>query len=312
MNFLKSILILLICFFLILFFSCEIKNQENIDSPPWVKEELYTSTNLNDVFFLNEDYGWIVGDNGTIFKYYEQRWHFTEPDVSDNLRAVHIVDYDNTWVIGDNGTILNYRADTFIRYNSPITVKLIDIHMLDSITGWIVGGKGTILEYYNDEWVDIGFPNIRKLSIFLTQIDFYNDSNGIIVGDAQTIIRFRNGWQDVSPPENTQMYRSVCMVDTNVFFIGSFFAAAGDYCIGISYFPGDINLYSKSGTANHITSIKVRNNSGWAVGRTGDILKYDCSTFDFYKTIDSPLNSMFLVNDTLGWIVGGAGTLLKL
>ena len=308
----KSILTLMICSFLMLFLSCEIKKQEIIDSPPWVREELYTSANLHDVFFLNEDYGWIVGDNGTIFKYYENRWHFAEPGISDNLRHVHIIDYNNTWVIGDNGNILNYRADTCIRYKSPTTHKLNDIYMMDSTTGWIIANNGIMLEFANNEWIKYKIPNAPDdFKNNLNQIYFYNDLNGMIVGDYRTIIKYRHEWQYVQSGNIPDFYTSICLTDTNDYFLG--WVELGHWSIMSSgiYSTQHGSVYHNE-SAVWITSIDVKDNYGWAIiGNLGKILKFNGTRFNLYKTIECPLSSMFLLNDTSGWIVGGSGTLLK-
>lgn len=309
----KYILILIILPILILFSSCEIKEQEITESQPWITEELYTSTNLHDVFFLNDEYGWIVGDNGTIFKFAEQRWHRVLVDISDNLSDVHIVDYDNTWIIGDNSTILNFRADTFTRYSCPISQTLNDIYMIDSTIGWIIGTNGTMLEFANDEWIIYNIPGAPDdlRNVHLNQIYFYNDSNGIIVGDYRTIIKYRREWQHIQTGNIPEFYTSICLTDINNYFLG--WVELGHPSIMSS------GIYStQHGSVYHndnavwITSIEVKDNNGWAIiGQSGKILKFNGTRFNLYKTIEHPLGSMFMLNDTLGWIVGGGGTLLK-
>jgi photosystem II stability/assembly factor-like uncharacterized protein len=49
----------------------------------WVQEPAITSNDLHDVFFISENLGWAVGNNGTILRFGNSSISVSEPDVED-------------------------------------------------------------------------------------------------------------------------------------------------------------------------------------------------------------------------------------
>lgn len=295
--------------FVLVLFSVSLRSQA------WIEENINTTRNLNDVFFLNSENGVLVGDSGTLFKFYDQSWHEINTEVAENFIAVHMVDTNNIWIAGRNGLIINYKDDSLINYASPTSYNFSDIFMLDDTNGWIIGEEGTILQFVNDEWI---INNDVNVSTDLKQIDFFNDTIGLIAGSLHTILEYNDGWQDASfPYGKTVLYTSVCIADTNHYFFGNFQGLPGGIVTNgiVSWeFPGSNGtyVYSNHENGNGIIAIKVRNDKGWAICGWGDVLRYNGSTFELFQEINSGLKSLAFINDSSGWIVGNQGYLLKL
>lgn len=80
--------------------------------------------NLTDIYFINENTGYIVGYNGKIFKTTDggNSW-IQEPQLIDNhLNAVFFVSENLGWAVGDFGTILRYWIDDTGLKNPPMAL----------------------------------------------------------------------------------------------------------------------------------------------------------------------------------------------
>ena len=64
----------------------------------------------NDIFFLNEIYGWIVGAGGTVYKTENggNTWLRESTGLFSDLNAIHMVNTSTGWVVGEEGVILTY------------------------------------------------------------------------------------------------------------------------------------------------------------------------------------------------------------
>ena len=78
----------------------------------WQRQESYTGNFLDDVFFISETEGWIVGKEGLVLhtKDSGQNWRPQHTNTKTDLKAIYISSKDSGWVVGQNGTILRYEA----------------------------------------------------------------------------------------------------------------------------------------------------------------------------------------------------------
>jgi len=116
----RVILILFYALFFLLFFPA------NFSLSQWVKQNSGTTAHLGDVFFINENYGWAIGNNAVI---------------------IHTKDGGNTWVT----------------QHSPVSnVRLFKVHFINESVGFIAGEK-TILKTTNsgELWYELntGVPH---------------------------------------------------------------------------------------------------------------------------------------------------------
>ena len=78
----------------------------------WQRQESHTANFLDDVFFISETEGWIVGKEGLVLhtKDSGQNWRPQRTDTRTDLKAIYVSNSNSGWVVGQNGTILRYEA----------------------------------------------------------------------------------------------------------------------------------------------------------------------------------------------------------
>lgn len=247
-----------------------------------IQDHFPEGTYLNDVYFVNDTIGWVVGFEGTIFKTTNagQSW------MDQSVRSANLIFYDVFFVDRDNGWIAGYFYVDLGGYWGVI------YHTSDGGENWNEqlheGGYGAIFGIFftdtlNGVAVDSGWPGILKTN------------NG---GDEWNVY-----------PSNWYSLNSVFFINDTLGWIGGWES--------IKYTnDGGENWYIQSTLPNidikdvHFTDV----NKGWAVG---EILNNE--TGIFYKTInggnawnetevfDNPLNGVFFVNSNYGWTVGDNG-----
>ena len=81
----------------------------------WQRQESHTRNFLDDVFFISETEGWIVGKEGLVLHTKDggQNWRPQHTDTRTDLKAIHVSTTDSGWAVGQNGTILRYEAVPF-------------------------------------------------------------------------------------------------------------------------------------------------------------------------------------------------------
>jgi photosystem II stability/assembly factor-like uncharacterized protein len=68
----------------------------------------YDEVPLHDVFFIDSNIGWAVGDAGAIFHTTNggNNWHAQESKTLKHLRGVHFTDVNNRRAVRVSGTLL--------------------------------------------------------------------------------------------------------------------------------------------------------------------------------------------------------------
>lgn len=118
----------------------------------WITQQVPSTSNLNSIHFLNENYGWIVGDKGTMLFNCDSVWmHY--PALTDaNLYGVFFNDISDGWAVGSHGTILHYNGLEWGYFPSPTKETLYSLTFRDPNHGLAVGEHGTLLYYEKGKW----------------------------------------------------------------------------------------------------------------------------------------------------------------
>jgi len=132
----------------------------------WQKQEVKDAegvlieSNLNDVFFSDEQTGWIVGADGLILQTTDtgKTWQQVDIESEEELHSVYFAPKTQIgWAVGTYGTIL-YTSDngkTWQKQSPPIhkvsqksiTFDLLSVCAFGPSDCWIAGKWGTILRY---------------------------------------------------------------------------------------------------------------------------------------------------------------------
>ncbi len=157
----------------------------------WQRKFVETTANLNSVTFFEGN--WIVGDNGTILKdFYPLDFNCTQ-----NLNKIKFsFSYNYGYIVGDSGTIIScpyYGVNpslTLINSNTNVNLHDIAYTNNDSIV-IIVGDSGTILL---SSTKNVNFKIVSNLKNYdLTSVSFTQHGNGWAVGSSGTILKTTDG-----------------------------------------------------------------------------------------------------------------------
>jgi len=121
--------------------------------------------NLYDVYFINDDIGWIVGDYGIVLTTEDggENWNLRRGGQFPMLFGVYFADNNNGWAVGQNGLLLNSSdgGRSWETVTVPTNVSLHKIY-LSGLQGIIIGDQSTILETFNGgkDWtlLDLHIP----------------------------------------------------------------------------------------------------------------------------------------------------------
>ena len=291
--------------------------------------QLITPDQMRDIFFIDENTGWAVGDNG-IRKTTNGgiNWQVFSGWINNFLASVYFINHDIGWVVGANNPINNplilhttnggqnwYVQDC----QYTLYMLLFSIFFIDQNTGWTLGIDGPIFKTTNG-----GINWIIQLNVKdnLRSIYFINQNTGWVGGDDSTwnglIMKTINGGSNWSI-QYYDIYSSL----SSVYFVNS----VTGWSVGTTVSLGGIVLKTTNGGINWFTQfLSYENNylnsvqfinqdTGWVVGYDdhytyeGTIMKTtNGGTNWFYQPSNTffILNSLYFIDDKTGWIVGGS------
>jgi photosystem II stability/assembly factor-like uncharacterized protein len=115
----------------------------------WQNQAGAGGLDLNSVFFLDDQEGWIAAQNSTVFHTADggATWTSRSAGIVGGREGIHFIDSNEGWAVGNAGTIfhttnggLNWVAEA-----SPTTNELRDVFFVGAASGWAVGAGGTIV-----------------------------------------------------------------------------------------------------------------------------------------------------------------------
>jgi len=225
---------------------------------------------LNAIFFLNEQLGWAVGDNGAIVHTSDggASWEEQSTGLPNNMNDIHFETESRGWICCDSGVVLStFDGTNWIPSETGFSDDLNGISLASTSHGWTVGNGSLILKTGNG-----GFNWVQQTCPFtgtVTGVDAITPQIAFATGTSGEIIRTLDGDNWASTPTGVT-------VDMNGV---SFVSESTGWAVG-----------------NHGTILKtVNGGDSWIEqesGVTGDLL--GVSFFD----------------ETHGWIVGEEGIVL--
>jgi photosystem II stability/assembly factor-like uncharacterized protein len=285
-----------------------------IYSQGWLVQQSNTSENLNCVFFINENVGWIVGSNGTIIHTTNkvENWNVKPSPVMKDLYSVYFMTDTDGIIVGEDGVVLktsNGGSSWDINYIDISTYH--SIFMVSEEIGWIVGDNNAIKKTTDGgiSWINQDFSSTVNFSF--RDVHFIDSSIGWIAGHGileGIILRTTNGGISWDHFGGGPFFNSIKIISD------LFGQAVGEYGLvmetsngGITWFPqhdfGDDNLLS----------VYYRDEvTGWVSGENGLIAKTLNKGEEWIiqnSATAEQLNSITFYGE-FGWVVGNSGTIM--
>lgn len=254
----------------------------------WTKQPLNTNDNVNEIYFRNEDNGYLlVGKHIFITNDGGKSWRENQAiksiDFSGRIPEFLSVRFSGKkkgWIVGSinnqdeeviDGLVLQTQdsGETWTKVTVPSgKIELFHVDFVNDETGWIVGDKGTILSTRDggQTWA----KQNSGVDVSLSNVDFRDSNNGVIVGGRGTILRTENGgatWEKIASPVNKKFFRVNFINDKQGFIVGVGGTILRTEDKGKSWTK--INTQTTEALYGLFTDKKI----SWAVGEKGLMLK---------------------------------------
>lgn len=191
-------------------------------------DEPFINLNWLDVHFLNNDFGFVSGEEGRIKRTTNGGvdWEFRESNVSTTLNAIQVVNQNLIFAAGFEGALTKSTdgGDTWSPIATGTNETILDVLFIDEMEGYIVGSKSMLLKT-TDGGASWEQQNSRFNNNNIQQIEAFDRDNLIICGNAGNIARTTNGgqsWKKQATPFGNELY-SISFSDT-----------LHGYCVGVS------------------------------------------------------------------------------
>ncbi|MDZ7335602.1 MAG: YCF48-related protein [candidate division KSB1 bacterium] len=283
----------------------------------WEKVNIDTEQKymLADIFFIDDQQGWIVGGNGSnggssIILHTTDGgnyWQFQRAPTLNHLTSVFFKDEVHGWITGAHGTLLsteNGGVDWHLAVKATSNA-LIAVSFVDKEHGWAIGTSTLI------HTKDGGTTWVSCDTLEGNDIVFVDRHKGWFVHAAKGIYHTEDGgntWQ--------------LQYGIKGFYRISFADSLHGWAISSDSAGADI-LHTQDGGKSWLHQFRLPSPSmqsiffanslmGWAVGDSGVIYHTDDGgkSWKFqHEGIKGEyiLNDVFFVNDSTGWVVGGTG-----
>lgn len=237
----------------------------------WDVQELNVENIIGDIIFLDQNYGFVSGGGGLIWKTSDggDNWVTSNTPTTQDLPSIFLIDNDNGWACGDSGTVLHTSdgGDTWVSQTSNVTFDLSAVYFVSTDSGWVVGNGGTIL--FTSDGGDNWLPQITPDFSGYKDIYFIDNNEGWACGDLGTILHTTNSgnnWDQLSTGLAIE-YHSISFC-----ICGQGWIAGNNGSILYSS-DGITWVNQLSGTNANLQSIfMITLDKGWAVGHDGVLL----------------------------------------
>ncbi len=273
----------------------------------WDILSIGTTEELNDVYFADHNYGWIVG-YGLIYHTSDGGVTWIEQDmpVPLNCEAVFFINESEGWVVGSNYVIL-HTADggTFWEeQDSGMGTEygwLMSVFFIDENLGWTCGWSNVLLKTTDggESWIDISPAGNGILS----SVFFIDNSIGWATGSGSVLKSTNggNGWTIVA--SDLQGTGSIYFSDLQNGWM------CGGYGIISQTFDGGFTWeLMNTGTAISLYNMHIpAQGTGYAVGGFGKILSYNEDIDAWEALTDGYFNKwseLFFIDENEGWAAG--------
>lgn len=176
-------------------------------------------TTWNDVFFVSENEGYAVNENGSIARFQNGRWALLSDQNRQPLKSVWAT-AGVVWAVGVGGTIVQVVGTTFTdRTPSPAPPNLLGVSGTGPNDVWFVGTSGSVLRW---DGTSIR-PFLTGVTQTLNAVYAASPTSAYAVGNFGRILRFNGvGWSLVAEPSgnNGGYFSAIAGLSASDFVVG--------------------------------------------------------------------------------------------
>jgi len=251
----------------------------------WTRQNLNTLAWLQDVYFLDERTGWIVGSGGTYLATTDGgvTWKKEKNFTGDTIRQVYFTDEQTGWLLCERDL---YTLGT----NSPS-------YLLKTINGGVY-------------WERIEFADSQRKRV--TRFFFTKNGAGLAIGEGGALFAVTNDkkiWKRMPSPVRYLMSDGIFTDDSNGTIVGAGGSILFTDDAGLSWTKASVI----GGAETKLNAVFfVNQKTGWTVGSGGKVFQtVNGKTWREQKTnVAVDLTDVFFSNTAEGWAVGNEGTIL--
>lgn len=277
----------------------------------WFQLNNWTMDYFYSTFFVDQNTGWIVGQNGGIYKTQDGgiTWEVQLSGVTTNLYSVFFISPNIGWVVGSASIILKTTdgGSNWIPQYTSVNTWFNEAFFINNTEGWLVGGNGTFL--FTVDGGETWQQKQTNTSNFLNSVYFINSNYGFVVGGGGTIFHTTDGgdsWIDLSLSTYTKLNCIRFASESIGWIVGEALFKTNDS--GKSWLP---ILKSHKGSMSEIDCIDSLN--AW-IATDGHYLRTTNGGTDWITQENPSLRSQYSIcfaDENNGWSVGNNGTILK-
>jgi photosystem II stability/assembly factor-like uncharacterized protein len=284
------------------------------------------TSDLNTVFFISSDKGWVGGDGGYLSLTVNggTTWTKQSANTTENINEVYFRNNENGYILAGKKVFATTNGSSWIEQKVLSASNFIEtepefysIRFADKKHGWIVGSISKDNEIIDSlviqtedggsVWKKITVPTKDEL----IHLDFVNENSGWIVGDNGLILATADGgktWQKQKSGTDSTIY--------NVDFRNEL--------EGIAVGKRGLILQTNDGGKSWKKILTNFNDTFWRVsfsddkniwiaGRGGTILRSNDKGITFTKQDTKVTTNLygFYIDKKIGFAVGAKGTILK-
>ena len=288
----------------------------------WTQQNSGTQKNLHNLFFLNENLGWVCGYDGTILKATDGGVDWTSYNIGtmDDIHAIFFIDSLRGWAVlyeynpERHGSVI-HTTDGGVSWNVQFSewgYTLHSISFIDENNGWVAGSSGAV--YHTSDGGNLWIQQYPATEGgWLWPIFFFDNNVGWTAGDpAFGLFKSTDGgnnWVSYSIP----MVVQVLSIDFLDYQTGWLCGAEGQIVKTVNGGLTWQNL--QSSTSEYLRDIYFVNyNIGWCVGHNGTILYTNNGGNSWSSQMSNTskiLRAVQFINGQVGWVVGENGVILK-
>jgi photosystem II stability/assembly factor-like uncharacterized protein len=254
----------------------------------WVKQFINTDQDINEIYFRNDDNGYVVAgkkmfltdDGGRSWREIKIYKPADFKNLTPEFLSIRYADKKRGLIVGSllnkDGDVIDSLVmrtedggETWSRILVPSKLELYHLDFVDGARGWIVGDKGLILVTYDGgvNW------QVQKSGTdkALFNVDFRDSSEGYAVGGKGAILRTENGgetWETVKTNFPNTFLRVNFADDKNGWIVGYGGTILRSSDKGRTWIKQD------SGTKENLYGLFMTKKYGWAVGAKGLMIQY--------------------------------------